>query len=103
MKITIKIYNFNQQTKICIDEKKNLLTFNGIKKNLNIPEITEKICILVSAWQNSYVNTSNIDGENYEIIIDENEKKFIYSGKNSFPHNYLELKKIVEEVKNAWI
>lgn len=101
MRISILISTLSKQTLLQVDDNKKLVLYNGEKKNIDYKKLIADICLLTSTWKSEYTKNSYIDGESFEIIIDDNEKKFTYRGKNSFPNDYSSLKEILAEVGDA--
>ena len=101
MKIDIKITSIAENILLQIDDEKNIVLYNNERKNIDAKKLSSQICLLVVSWKHTYINNSIIDGESFEITIHETDKDVVYSGRNSFPYDYEELKNLLLEVKNA--
>ena len=55
---------------------------------------------IISSWEKNMINPFIIDGESYEIIIQDEPEKLKYVGKNYFPSNYYKFKNLISEIEN---
>lgn len=103
MKVLIKIMNLNHVLNIYADNKENEIIINNKPINYDAKKFVDNILIITSNWKNSYYNGRILDGEEFRIklISDNNEERLIV-GKNSFPSNYDDFKKIINEVLKLW-
>lgn len=103
MKIFIKIRNIEQTLNIYADDQTNEIIINDKIFDFNATKFVGDISAIIFNWKDSYYNNKVLDGEEFRIkIITDNNKERIIIGKNSFPSNYGDFKKIVNEVVKLW-
>ena len=103
MKVLIKLTNLSQVLNIYADDNTNEILVNYSPINYDARKFVGDISAIIFNWKDSYYNNKVLDGEEFRIkIITDNNKERIIIGKNSFPSNYGDFKKIVNEVVKLW-
>ena len=103
MQIYIKIMNLVGVSNIFGDDNAEIVEVNGDKVDVDAREFVGQMSLVLSSWKEKYINNLILDGEEYrvKIVNDEGEERMLY-GKNAFPENYGEFKKLIGEVLEKW-
>jgi len=102
MKVTIKLINRLTEMTIIADDEKNEVLVNGNLVLINAQKFVSQISILTSSWQPTYINNAVIDGEEFMVKLQNQNKVKTYTGKNKFPINYSKFLSLISEVKQKW-
>ncbi len=97
MKITITLSGLSNFTQLIIDDQKQEAKLNRTKINLNIDDFSSKILSIVSSWDKRMVNEFVLDGQEYMVRIEKNNKVYDYYGRNKYPDNYREFITLLKE------
>ena len=101
MQISIKISTLNKIIDILVDTNKDVCLLGFKKVKINTQLFAFKLVSITSSWKEQMIDNSIIDGEEYSVIIKENNLEKKYTGKNNFPANYRMFKDLIKEVVNA--
>lgn len=100
MKVYVTIMNLSGTTNIFADDESKQITLNGQASKFDAEEFVSRVTLTTFNWPIRNIDNSVIDGESYKIkIIANNNQERTIVGKNSFPHNYTDLSKLIHEVK----
>lgn len=101
MNIKSITYKNNHQSFI-LSLDQNKITYNNhtvpIDKELLLKYVTAFVHIIM-IWQEDYIDTSVIDGANWQITINflDNQHK-IYSGHGTYPTNFEALERLISQI-----
>lgn len=98
MQVFIRIFNRENETRISADEKTNKILVNGKKVSVDVLEFVSQISVITAGWRESYVNNTVLDGEEFMVLIKNGRRERRIIGKNSFPFNYGDFKKLLSGV-----
>lgn len=97
----IKIY------KICLEDT-HTLYMNDKNRNYIIADRKEtsysedrfkfKVLDMVSDWKKEMTNPNVVDGVEYKIVINDEDKEVTYAFKNEFPKDIFRLESLIDEV-----
>ncbi len=96
MKVKISIQNMVNFTNLVVDDETNKATLNGQEIKLDIPYFVSKLVAIVSSWKSKMINDFIVDGEIYLVKIENEGKIYTFEGRNKFPENYREFKKLLK-------
>ena len=101
MKVYVTVRNLNNIINIFADDAANKITLNDKPIKFDAVEFVSRVTLTTFNWPIRNIDNSIIDGESYQIkiIADDNKERKII-GKNSFPYNYADFSKLINEVKN---
>ena len=80
--------------------KENMYYKNNKKYRIEDKTI-EKLLEILTLWKYEYGSSSNIDEEEFRIIVREENKETIYHGKGIFPSSYPLFLDIVRGLENG--
>ena len=98
MIVVIRIENLNGRTEIGLNDKNNMCIVNGTKKNVDVSKFIKEIIGLTLSWTPVMKKDNVIDAESYTVLITNGKTEKTYVGKNAFPLNYNEFKKLISEI-----
>ena len=98
MKIVIKISNLITSLNIQVDDEKGMFLLNNKAIDVDIEKFVSSLTTILASWQQKMVDESVIDGEEYSVKLRIGTKTRTYIGKNKFPSNYRDFKKLIEGV-----
>ena len=97
MKISLSIWNIRSITSLSLDDIANTATLNGKNIELNIPEFASKLLTIVSSWDSEMINHNILDGVEYRLKIEKDNKIYQYIGRNKFPNNFHDFLKLLTD------
>ena len=96
MKVKIKVMSMTRKDTIIVEN--NNMFVNGIEKEADIEKFLRRLFCIVASWESELINLAVLDGESYEINIDDGINVAKYIGKNKYPKNYGEFINLINEV-----
>ncbi len=99
MKITVIMSSMTQFKQLVLDDETKKAKLNGEKIKIDIDDFASKILSIVSSWDARMVNEFIMDGQEYKVKIEKDEKTFEYYGKNKYPDNFKEFTTLLQENK----
>ena len=95
--IEINVNQIGKELKILIDLEKERLTTNNKVKSISKNKI-EDFFRIIRNWKSDYPLSKNIDGEKFTIKIISIGKSNHIRGNGTYPDNYIEFKRWVDDV-----
>ena len=96
MKVKIKVMSMIRNVHIKVLDDK--LWVNDELKNIDVECFLRRLFCIVATWKNTLIDLSIVDGESYEVFIDDGQNNAKYVGKSRYPKNYNEFIKLIDEV-----
>ena len=93
---SIEIY-IDIEFNILIDVINKIIILNNKQKEITDEKINELLRI-IRTWENSYQSNNIIDGEEFLIKINTDNKTEIIKGKGKYPENYNLLKSWIGDI-----
>lgn len=97
MKISIILSSMTQFNQLVLDDATQEAKLNGKKIKLDIDKFASKVLSIVSSWEKRMVNEFIMDGQEYKVKIEKEDKTYEYYGKNKYPENFREFSKLLQE------
>lgn len=70
--------------------------------SIEIETVVEHLLSLTFGWDAYYENSNVTDGFQWHFVIEsKSQEKIEYSGQNKLPSNFQQVKKIIEELRDA--
>lgn len=88
----------------CIDiGEENTIFYENIKREIKEDEIfnyLNNLFRIIDTWQEEYINTSLIDGDNWELLINYTDGRIKkYSGHAAFPSNFEAFERLNQDIR----
>ncbi len=88
MKIIVTLRSLTKLTRLELDEEKQTANLNGTPIDINVEPFINKLLKIVSSWKKRMVNDFILDGLEYTVKIEKDDKSFEFYGRNKFPDNF---------------
>ena len=98
MVVEIIIRSYSLNVKLLADEEKSFIFINGKKIKYLPEEFIANLLPVINKWDSVMINNGVVDGGEYFIKIKNDGKERSIIGKNSFPINYNDFVKLINEV-----
>lgn len=95
--INILIIDSTYKRKYLIDVVNEQININGKIKKMENKKILELLRFF-STWEEEYISSNVLDGEEYFIEVKSDNKIKEYHGKGKYPNNYLDFKFFLKEL-----
>ena len=92
-----KIEISNNNIMLSIYPKTNEKEIDGIKYHIK-QEVIEELFRIIRTWDKEYIDNTYSDGNRYEIIIYEGNKREVYRGVRKGPKNYKEFSELIRGI-----
>ena len=101
MKISITVQNLSSVINLSINDETNEAILNGNEIQIDVSAFVSKLVAIVSSWEKEMINNLIVDGESYSVKIENQCKTYKYVGRNKFPINYRDFKKLISSLSSV--
>ena len=98
MKIKLNISNRIETINLKLDTENKVCQINDVVYDVNVEELAFEIYTCVYNWPKKLKRSNVIDGETYNIIIEQENKIEEFVGINAFPPNYGKFKQYIYNI-----
>ncbi len=97
-KISLGLSSLRKCFNLNLDYSNQTAVLNGEPFKMDVRPFMDKICNIVTDWEEKLINLAILDGLAYHIFIQKDGKIKKYEGRNKFPPNFNEFLNLLSEV-----